>query len=151
MVELWWDALQSDDLLGNGLPTLVYQSSEDVPSLSPAKAIVDPPRERKTHRHKKTEPPKSSLLSHLNNNIRTMRRVRSTHAKFAALSQNIEEVIGPPAPSDLPPEDVEDILDERPWKPMGSGIDIGEENADDCLHWMGSKILEHAGFQGRQI
>ncbi|KAI0941499.1 hypothetical protein AcW1_003374 [Taiwanofungus camphoratus] len=148
VVELWWDALQSDDLLGNGLPTLVYQSSEDVPSLSPAKAIVDPPRERKTHRHKKTEPPKSSLLSHLNNNIRTMRRVRSTHAKFAALSQNIEEVIGPPAPSDLPPEDVEDILDERPWKPMGSGIDIGEENADDCLHWMGSKILEHAGFQG---
>ena len=126
-----------------------------------------------------------------------MRRVRHTHAKFAALTA-----------SSAPPEDEEqgaeggggggygsggtgggtatragllpsgigsssglvgnsfglsedegldDKIDEEPWtvgrdkkgkvKKM-SGVEIGEANAEDCLHWAGNKILEHVGFQG---
>ena len=124
-----------------------------------------------------------------------MRRVRHTHAKFAALTA-----------SSSPPEDEEqgaeggggvygsggtgggtstraglpsgvgsssglvgnsfglseddgldDKIDEEPWR-VGrgkkgrvkniSGVEIGEANATDCLHWAGNKILEHAGFQG---
>lgn len=50
-----------------------------------------------------------------------------------------------------------DRLDEEPWaigrgKKRGrkniSGVEIGEANATDCLHWAGNKILEHVGFQG---
>jgi len=50
-----------------------------------------------------------------------------------------------------------DKLDEEPWT-IGrgkkgktkniSGVEIGEANATDCLHWAGNKILEHVGFQG---
>jgi hypothetical protein len=27
-------------------------------------------------------------------------------------------------------------------------IEVGSVNADQCMRWMGSKVLEHAGFQG---
>ena len=125
-----------------------------------------------------------------------MRRVRHTHAKFAALTA-----------SSAPPEDEEqgaegggggvyssggtgggtatraglpggvgsssglvgnsfglseddgldDKIDEEPWTVWRgkkgkakslSGVEIGEANATDCLHWAGNKILEHVGFQG---
>ncbi|KAL6305105.1 hypothetical protein BKA93DRAFT_230818 [Sparassis latifolia] len=150
VVELWWDAMQSDELLGNGLPTLAHASSEPIPSPSPLKPITDQPREatRRKKKRKKDELAQSSLLFHMNNNIRTLKRVRTTHAKFSALKQSTEEGNSLAVPPDLAVEDVEDVVDERPWRPVGSGIDIGEENADDCLHWMGSKVLEHAGFQG---
>ncbi|KAH9922095.1 uncharacterized protein B0H18DRAFT_1121112 [Fomitopsis serialis] len=151
-VELWWDAMQSEELLANGLPTLLYRSSEDVPGAGPPKQIKDPPRQgTQRGKKKKTTPRTDTLLYHMNNNIRTLRRVRTTHAKFAALNlnQNTEEGGGPVVPPIEPiSEDVEDVLDERPWKPNGSGIEIGEEHANDCLHWMGGKVLEHVGFQG---
>ena len=124
-----------------------------------------------------------------------MRRVRHTHAKFAALTA-----------SSAPPEDEEqgaeggggvygsggggtgggtatrasflsgigsssgisvglseddgldDKIDEEPWTVRRgkkgkvnniSGVEMGEANATDCLHWAGNKILEHAGFQGK--
>lgn len=154
-VELWWDAMQSDDLLANGLPTLAYRSSEDVAGVAPPKPITDPPREGGRKRKKKTTPRTNTLLHHMNNNIRTLRRVRTTHAKFAALSQSTEEGGGgggggapPVVPAEPVPDEEEGVLDERPWRPIGSGIEVGEEHANDCLHWMGSKVLEHAGFQG---
>ncbi|KZT72342.1 hypothetical protein DAEQUDRAFT_755185 [Daedalea quercina L-15889] len=153
-VELWWDAMQCDELLRNGLPTLLHRSSSDVPGAVPPAQITDPPRQStqqsKKKKKKKAAPRTNTLLYHMNNNIRTLRRVRTTHAKFAALSQNqnAEEGGGPVAPAEPVPDDVVDVLDERPWKPIGSGIEVGEEHANDCLHWMGSKVLEHAGFQG---
>jgi transcriptional activator SPT7 len=87
----------------------------------------------------------------MNINIRTMKRVRCTHAKFAALNANAnnDEGEGEVISHDVPgAEEEEDTVDERPWIPWGSGIDIGQESAADCLHWMGGKVLEHAGFQG---
>ena len=52
---------------------------------------------------------------------------------------------------------LEDKIDEEPWT-IGrgrrgkikniSGVEIGDANATDCLHWAGNKILEHVGFQG---
>ncbi|KAF8999060.1 hypothetical protein BDQ17DRAFT_1427970 [Cyathus striatus] len=32
--------------------------------------------------------------------------------------------------------------------PRTGGIEIGEQNAMGCVKWMGTKVLEHAGFQG---
>ena len=95
-----------------------------------------------------------------------MKRVRHTHAKFAALnlnSSNNEEAEG--GLSDIggfgsggvggEEEGVgidDDKVDERPWSLKGKrkvkGVEIGEENAADCVRWMGGKVLEHAGFQG---
>ena len=158
VVELWWDAMRSDEMLTSGVPTLARSSSEyyNPPSFVTAPAINDPPREgmRKRKKKQKTDTPApNTLLYHMNNNVRTLRRVRTTHAKFTALTQSLEEGGAggaPPFINDIP-DDVDDIMDERPWKPVGRGIDMGEEHANDCLHWMGGKVLEHSGFQGESL
>ena len=80
----------------------------------------------------------------------TLRKIRTTHAKYTFLKESQDAADGSTT-FDMPPlpvEEPEEPLDERPWKPQGSGIEIGEQHADDCLHWMGTKVLEHAGFQG---
>ncbi|KAI0365089.1 hypothetical protein BV20DRAFT_1028716 [Pilatotrama ljubarskyi] len=149
VVELWWDAMRSDEMLGNGLPTLVHASSE-IPSPAPPTVITDPPRSSTRRRKKKKQAGSpNTLLFHMNNNIRTLRRVRTTHAKYSALIQSAEDNGGfaQPPVQDIA-EELDDVVDERPWKPPGAGLDLGAENADDCLHWMGGKVLEHAGFQG---
>ena len=163
VVELWWDAMRADDMLTSGVPGLAYptSSSSTPPSSSPARAINDPPREAQTliqtprRRRKKKKrdvvSAPNTLLFHMNNNVRTLRRVRTTHAKFTALTQALEEAGGAgvavPFVNDIP-DDADDVLDERPWRPVGRGIDMGEGHATECLQWMGGKVLEHAGFQG---
>jgi len=95
----------------------------------------------------------------MNSNIKTLKRVRRTHAKFAALNLTAED--GGGADLDEPPETAEDdpvdeFVDERPWKALvglkggdiESGIELGGEPAVHCLRWMNGKVLEHAGFQG---
>ena len=200
--QLWWGAVQSDSLLNNGLPGIPFGPSSSSSSSTSSSSKLQHPSSVK---HKRRKPPKQqqqrqpanpkSLLSMMNHNIMTMRRVRHTHAKFAALTA-----------SSAPPEDEEqgaeggggvyvsggtgggtttrtglpsgigsssglvgnsfglsedegldDKIDEEPWtvgrskkgkvKNM-SGVEIGEANATDCLHWAGNKILEHVGFQG---
>ena len=112
----------------------------------------------------------------MNNNIKTMKRLRHTHARFAALnlgSSNVDDPDGlgggdgagyaghvaTPMVATGTEEDaigvVDDKVDERPWRLPGrgrrkiSGIELGERNAMDCVRWMNEKVLEHAGFQGR--
>ncbi|KAI9059886.1 hypothetical protein FKP32DRAFT_1613921 [Trametes sanguinea] len=149
VVELWWDAMRSDEMIGNGFPSLFHDSS-DIPSRNASTMLTEPSRSSRRRKKKQTSPP-NSLLYHMNNNIRTLRRVRTTHAKYSSLIQSAEDSGGfaPPPVQDIS-EELDDVLDERPWKPPGAarGLDLGAENADDCLHWMGSKVLEHAGFQG---
>ena len=151
VVELWWDAMRSDEMLANGLPSLTHRASEDVSASAPPNAITDPPRNstRRKKRKKKETTASNTLLYHMNNNIRTLRRVRTTHAKLTALNQSLEDNGGVAEPPihDIQ-ADLDDVIDERPWQPTGAGIDMGEENATSCLNWMGSKVLEHAGFQG---
>ncbi|TBU46661.1 hypothetical protein BD309DRAFT_953609 [Dichomitus squalens] len=151
VIEMWWDAMCSDEMLANGLPSLTLSACDDVSSPAFSNAITDSPRSsmrRKKKKKKETTSP-DTLLYHMNNNIRTLRRVRTTHAKLTALNQSLEENVGV---AELPIHDIQadldDVIDERPWKPTGAGIDMGEENATNCLHWMGSKVLEHVGFQG---
>lgn len=114
----------------------------------------------------------------MNNNIRTMRRVRQIHSKFAALNINTSNnedgdgVIGDgPAftigsgsgsGGGVIEEDMSavggvdvDQIDEQPWlarmrgrRKVKGGIEMGERNATDCLKWTCSKVLEHSGFQG---
>ncbi|KAG6907341.1 hypothetical protein DXG01_009298 [Tephrocybe rancida] len=169
--ELWWGAVQSDDLLANGLPKIPFASSSS-PTSSPSA-----PRKVKGKRRKKqpdAAPPPKSLLTLMNTNIKTMKRLRHTHAKFAALnaSNNVNaedaegggdgapfSTRGPTPPALMMGEEdgigvVDDKVDERPWratlkgKRWGGGVEIGEEAAADCMGWMGGKVLEHAGFQG---
>ena len=150
VVELWWDVMRSDEMLANGLPSLTRAVSEDLSTHMPPNAITDSPRNSTRRKKKKKETTATNtLLYHMNNNIRTLRRVRTTHAKFTALNQSLEESGGVAQPPihDIH-EDLDDVLDERPWKPTGAGIDMGGDNGNDCLRWMGSKVLEHSGFQG---
>ena len=95
----------------------------------------------------------------MNSNIRTLKRVRRTHTKFAALNLNAEDggVVGTDEPPDMAEDDpVDEFVDERPWKAliglkasdMEGGVELGGEQAVHCLRWMNGKVLEHAGFQG---
>jgi len=156
-VELWWDAVRSDNLLANGLPSIPCASSQDHPPhrLPPKKSK---PKPKPSKRRKKPGPAPKSLLTLMNNNISTIKRVRHTHAKFADLNRsnnsNNEDRGDTPVSIELSGEpdgagaDVDVDIDERPWKPQGSGIEIGDANGDACLSWMTGKVLEHVGFQG---
>ena len=89
----------------------------------------------------------------MNNNITTLRKVRNTHARLTALKESSEDNAGGGVPQQLGmqlagPDEPESLMDDRPWRTEGSGIELGEQNADDCIHWMGNKVLEHVGFQG---
>ncbi|KAH7911321.1 hypothetical protein BJ138DRAFT_1150946 [Hygrophoropsis aurantiaca] len=144
--DLWWNAMQSDALLGNGLPSLPHFSP---PSPSPhAQSGSSRHLVKKRKRRKKASAASNTMLSVMNSNIKTLKRVRRTHAKFAALNMNSEEGVAVDEPPDLGEEDIEETIDERPWRPQGTGIEIGEAHASDCLRWMDGKILEHVGFQG---
>lgn len=121
----WWSTVREPEFLANGLP----------PSFSS-------PRPRR----KKKKPPRvgtsadSGLLKLMNNNIRTMKRVRRTHTRFSALTdEGVEEE---ELAMDI------DEADDLGWSCEG---EVGQESADKCLSWMGSKVLEHAGFQGLSI
>ena len=134
----WWTATQTDTMLANGLPMIPHASS------------LPPPRPSKRKRNQPQNP--KSLLTIMNNNIRTMKRVRVTHAKFSALEENED------GGSILPKTDIDEVaddrVDDRPWiqrlgKNVGvGGVEIGEASATNCLDWMSEKVLEHSGFQG---
>ncbi|KIK92999.1 hypothetical protein PAXRUDRAFT_26504 [Paxillus rubicundulus Ve08.2h10] len=163
--ELWWSAVQSDALLANGLPCLPRYpppSKSGRPSLqvkvetSPSKSLK---RKRLKPNSKAPTAPPNTLLALMSSNVKTLKRVRRTHAKFAALNLNAEDGggMGMDEPPETAEEDpVDEFVDERPWKvraglrdmDMESGIELGGETAVDCLRWTNGKVLEHAGFQG---
>ncbi|KAL1759826.1 hypothetical protein FB107DRAFT_245984 [Schizophyllum commune] len=141
--DLWWQANQKSDLLlGNGLPPITYASS--IPSRKPKK------RRRPPAPPPATQNPKS-LLSMMNNNIATLRRVRTVNAKLAALDGE-----GDPTPALSPEaEEARALASEQPWRVPTrgggrrvGGLELGQENAAACMTWMTRKTLEHTGFQG---
>jgi transcriptional activator SPT7 len=171
-VELWWDVVQSDLMLANGLPVLVHSSSDPSPTPNPSSQLKEPSFSATSKRKKRRKragtnlsTPKT-LLRIMNNNIRTMHRLRHIHSKFSSIKESNEEsglalpgtaaaFSSPPEPVDLSSSPVPGKSSNiNPWTKLrlsnegGSGIDIGSELADKCLHWMGGKVLEHVGFQG---
>ncbi|OCB85846.1 hypothetical protein A7U60_g7200 [Sanghuangporus baumii] len=167
-VDLWWEVSTSSTLMTNALPTLTYPSSATIESLPPSPPLPPKPTrkkkkkrppERQQHEPSKFQP--KSLLGLINNNIRSLRRVRQIHDKFLILNLNSEDsssnngaagpsgTVEPPDPGLLTVDDPEkDIqVDDRPWRSRETGLDVGERDANDCLRWMGTKVLEHSGFQ----
>ncbi|KAJ7578268.1 hypothetical protein C8J56DRAFT_969556 [Mycena floridula] len=159
---LWWTAVQSTSMAANGLPDIPFACSSSTPMGREPEVV-----KRKRKRKRSPEPAKpNSLLALMNTNIRTMKRVRHTHSKFAALglggsnNEDGEEPVPMMSAAGLRLEKfddeaaiVDDKIDEKSWSMKAIGKrkmlpDIGEENAADCLGWMGGKVLEHAGFQG---
>lgn len=132
-----------------------------LPTAPPASSLILPPpvSKKESKKRKRTEPDGTphSLLDHINNNVRTIKRVRKTHDKFLSLNLGAEEggsagntagFAEPPVPTAT--DDSADVkIDERPWRSRGTGLEVGREDSDECLHWMGGKILEHAGFQSK--
>lgn len=190
---MWWDAVaHSDTLLANGLPCIPCLRSAPVPLSCSHPRHSSKKRKTKTtpstlhskpalplskkHKTKPKSGPQSpkkqapnSLLALMSTNISTMKRVRRTHARFAALSTTAEDPADD-APGEDRDRDKEDVrmreldvgereqdtgerdgeaaVDDRPWETVGSGVEMGERGAEACLAWMGGKVLEHAGFQG---
>ncbi|KXN87079.1 Transcriptional activator spt7 [Leucoagaricus sp. SymC.cos] len=165
--ELWWAAAQSDTLLANGVPPIPFgPSSSEIKARRPPSSTTPSP----SFPPPSSENPKA-LLNLMNTNIKTMRRVRHTHGKFAALNastlahEEVEEGEALNAAAD--DEILNEKVDEKPWVmmrkiPSGGkgkgkereevakvgGVDVGEKNAWGCLQWTNQKILEHVGFQG---
>ncbi|KAG2073285.1 hypothetical protein BDR04DRAFT_1095186 [Suillus decipiens] len=166
----WWSSVQSESFLANGLPALpqpfaastLYPQPQLIPSSSsqfarPRKRRKLRPQSSAKYKDRDT-PASNTLLSIMNTNIKTLKRVRRTHAKFAALNLNTEEGGMGDEPPDMGEEGmVDEVIDERPWRARYAGLrqvkgpvelEVGEKNADECLRWMNRKVLEHEGFQG---
>ena len=97
-----------------------------------------------------------------------MRHLRVTHSKFSNLKESKEAVNeesglalpGPSASFGGPPEppdfsggpiltNLEPLSNINPWsRQPEEDYDVGPQEAEKCLHWMGEKVLEHSGFQG---
>ncbi|KIJ15637.1 hypothetical protein PAXINDRAFT_169074 [Paxillus involutus ATCC 200175] len=162
--DLWWSAVQSDALLANGLPCLPQyppppQSGR--PSLrvkvetSPSKPLK---RKRLKQKSKAPTAPPNTLLALMSSNVKTLKRVRRTHVKFAALNLNAEDGggMGMDEPPETAEEDpVDEFVDERPWKvrvglrdgDVESGIELGGERAADCLRWTNGKGASAAALE----
>ena len=100
-----------------------------------------------------------------------MRHLRVTHSKFSSLKETKETtneegglaLPGPSASFGGPPEpldfsggpiltNLEPLSNINPWsRRLDEDCDAGPLEAENCLHWMGEKVLEHAGFQGRYL
>lgn len=104
----------------------------------------------------------------MNKNITTMRHLRVTHSKFSALKESKEATNeegglalpgtsaafgGPPEPLDFSGgpilTNLEPLSNVNQWSQrLEKDCDFGPREAENCLHWVGEKVLEHAGFQG---
>ncbi|KAF9017827.1 hypothetical protein BDZ89DRAFT_1165526 [Hymenopellis radicata] len=123
-LDAWWSTAREPELLANGLPPS-FRSSR-------------PKRRKRKPPQPGTSSSSGGLLKLMNNNIRTMKRVRRTHTKFSALNEEGGEEV-----DEVVPE--LDEVDDRPWTSEG---EVGQEGADQCVTWMTRKVLEHTGFQG---
>lgn len=98
----------------------------------------------------KEDKPVEPLLKIMNRNIATLTRIRRIHSKFLTLNATDSTGLSgaPPLPEPLPDNEVDDeaIVNEKGWQVRG---ETDESQAEDCLNWMTSKILHHAGFQGQ--
>ncbi|KAJ2917713.1 hypothetical protein MD484_g2706, partial [Candolleomyces efflorescens] len=163
--QLWWNAVQTDMLMVNGLPEIPYASSSQLKS----------ERRKRQKPVERTPASTKSILGLMNNNIKTMKRVRQTHAKLASLAATTAQPDDPDAPEGglggpstsmggigglggiqpptLDEEVQDDKIDERHWADLVRGnkkgkLRIDEERANGCIRWVGEKVLDHAGFQG---
>ncbi|KAF8532180.1 hypothetical protein JB92DRAFT_3104283 [Gautieria morchelliformis] len=158
LLEAWWEASRSNSLVVGGVPSLPQfdgigdrkQKAGKGPGLRPARAAQGG-RKRTTRKRtsilSRSRKPAKSLLKLMNKNIATMVRVRRTHAKFVTLNAAAESsnpVVPAPEPASEHEAD-EMVLDEEEWRTQG---EVNWEAGDECLSWMGSKVLQHAGFQG---
>jgi len=173
--------MQCDQFIGNGYPALHHSSSNpDNPppfatvGQAPTQNLPTwKPRRKRRKKVPKEDPRAASgtLLGLINKNITTMRHLRVTHSKFSNLKESKEAVNeegglalpGPSAASGGPPEpldfsggpiltNLEPLSNINPWSQRLDGdCDIGPRQAENCLHWMGEKVLEHSGFQGGHL
>lgn len=76
-IELWWDAMQSNAMIANGVPILRHSRSDEPPEASSSQSATDPPRFFGTRPRKKrrkalnSSPGKDTMLYYMNNNITT--------------------------------------------------------------------------------
>ncbi|PFH47106.1 hypothetical protein AMATHDRAFT_68424 [Amanita thiersii Skay4041] len=109
LTELWWGAVQSDVLLSSGLPSIPVPSSMHAARMvaatlgaksfkhsqtpTPIDLTSGKPKTKYKSKSAKSEsrqlvPSPHSLLAMMNANMKTMKRVRHTHARFATLVAN---------------------------------------------------------------
>ena len=170
--------MQCDQLIGNGYPTLRHSSSnpDGPPHFATAgqtQTETLPTSKPRRKRRKKT--PKedfhaanNTILGLMNKNITIMRHLRVTHSKFSSLKESKEvaneegglalpgtsaALSGPQEPLDFSGgpilTNLEPLSNINPWsRRLRGDCDLGPREAENCLHWVGEKVLEHAGFQG---
>ncbi|KZT33790.1 hypothetical protein SISSUDRAFT_1027315 [Sistotremastrum suecicum HHB10207 ss-3] len=185
-LEAWWKVVQCNTLAGGGMPgTPLPPPAEPMPNRIPRKGKGTGKRKRKKEDvaqgklkatkkinrqkdHQNPDHEDKSLLSLMNTNIRTLRKLRTVHQSYSQVTRDQEQRetgdiegapsgLAPPSFLEAPPIEKELILPvepedsarirsrERPWRPSAV---IGSEEADECVRWSCSKVLEHTTFQG---
>lgn len=173
--------MQCDQFIGNGYPALQHSSSNPgspPPFTTVGQTHPQSLPMSKSRRKRRKKAPKEdshatnkTLLGLINKNLTTMRHLRVTHSKFSSLKESKEAANeegglalpgpsaafgGPAEPLDFSGGPILTNLDPlsniNPWsRRIDEDCDIGPQEAENCLHWMGEKVLEHAGFQGRYL
>jgi len=171
--------MQCDQFIGNGFPALQHSSSNpgSPPPFTAAGQAGTLGTSKPRRKRRKKAPKEDShaanktLLGLINKNLTTMRHLRVTHSKFSSLKESKEAATeegglalpGPSATFGGPPEpldysggpiltNLEPLSNINPWsRRSDEDYDVGPQDAGNCLHWMGEKVLEHAGFQGKYL
>ncbi|QRV84295.1 bromodomain associated protein [Ceratobasidium sp. AG-Ba] len=129
-VDLWWEAMRSGNMIGNGL-------------LPMAQYGFPPIQPNKTRRRKKRQKAdgRLGLTGTIHKNISTLHSIRRVHSKILILNAAAED------PS-LPIPPMADHDEPEPTRPPIPGLTLAEDSGAHCLHRVSSTILEHAGFEG---
>ncbi|KAF9783848.1 hypothetical protein BJ322DRAFT_1007972 [Thelephora terrestris] len=159
-VDLWWEVMQCDQFVGSGYPALRYSSSNPdgpPPFATAAQAHVQTLQTSNPRRKRRKKVPKEdshaankTLLGLINKNITTVRHLRVTHSKFSSLKES-KEAANDEGGLALPGTSAafEPLSNINPWsRRLDEDRDFSPREAENCLHWVGEKVLEHAGFQG---
>ncbi|KAH7099858.1 hypothetical protein BKA62DRAFT_831355 [Auriculariales sp. MPI-PUGE-AT-0066] len=154
-VELWWQLMRTDTMLGAGLPALPEPASAPSSPVRRKKKALELPGGTSTTKTttgatRKTKKAKSnkSLLHLMNKNIRTLKRVQRIHEKLAIIKDGAEMGGGMPGE----PLQEEDPAIYRKWKPRSQLGEIDKDDAWSCAQWSTTKILQHNGFSsGSQV
>ncbi|EJD40346.1 hypothetical protein AURDEDRAFT_187007 [Auricularia subglabra TFB-10046 SS5] len=147
-VDLWWELMRTDTMLGGGLPPIPAMPTPRKRILKKKKLSAQAKATKVAGKRPVAKKKKASqsLLHLMNKNIKTLKRIQRIHDKFSILKEAMSAEPGAAPPPPAPPAEVEDEAIYRPWKRRAPEIDAAQ--AEDCMKWMSTKVLQHEGFGG---
>ncbi|KAJ1306021.1 hypothetical protein OPQ81_010735 [Rhizoctonia solani] len=128
--DLWWEAMRSGGMIGNGVLQMAQHGFPDVKS-----GIM---------RRRKKRPKDTGLKGTIHKNITTLHNIRRVHTKILVLNALVEENQGNNEDIAIPPDSP---TTEPPIFSI-PGLTLAEDSGAACLNRVSTTVLQHAGFEG---